>query len=118
MFIIPRAKFSKEPLKQGFLFYDKSKNRLDKIPSYSYDSDIDALYLCNVKMNYIYSLELIDCKVIIDVNSYNQIIGLEILDASKVLNVNKKVLENISMFMAKFVDEVNYHLIRLECDST
>lgn len=42
MFIIPRDKFSKEPLKQGFLFYDKSKNRFDNLPSYSYDSNIDT----------------------------------------------------------------------------
>lgn len=66
-------------------------NNLDD--EYSYDLEVDALYIEKKDDDYVYSIE-VTSKLIIDFNSTNDIIGVEMLDVSKVLKIDEKELIN------------------------
>ena len=66
-------------------------NNLDD--EYSYDLEVDALYIEKKDDDYVYSIE-VTSKLIIDFNSTNDIIGVEMLDVSKILKIDEKELIN------------------------
>ena len=81
----------------------------------SYDPDVDALYLRKQGEPIKFSISVLE-NFILDSNSGNKIVGLEILNASKVLNISKAELKeikggNVSTLSMKEFFGVKYSLI-------
>lgn len=66
-------------------------NNLDD--EYSYYLEVDALYIEKKDDDYVSSIE-VNSKLIIDFNSTNDIIGVEMLDASRILKIDEEELIN------------------------
>lgn len=66
-------------------------NNLDD--EYSYDLEVDALYIEKKDDDYVYSIE-VTSKLIIDFNSTKDIIGVEMLDVSRILKIDEEELIN------------------------
>lgn len=58
---------------------------------YDYDMDVDAFVLRKSEFDYAYSID-VTSEIILDVDSKKNLIGIEFLDASKVLNIDPKLL--------------------------
>ena len=73
------------------LFNNYYFNNLDD--EYSYDLEVDVLYIEKKDDDYKYSIE-VTSKLIIDFNSTNDIIGVEMLDVSRILKIDEEELIN------------------------
>lgn len=87
-------------------------NNLDD--EYSYDLEVDALYIEKKSDDYVYSIE-VTSKLIIDFNSTNDMIGLEMLDASKILKIDEEELINPKTMNIEITTQTNEtYLIDIE----
>ena len=79
-------------------------NNLDD--EYSYDLEVDALYIEKKDDDYVYSIE-VTSKLIIDFNSTNDIIGVEMLDVSRILKIDEEELTNPKTVNIKITPQNN-----------
>lgn len=79
-------------------------NNLDD--EYSYDLEVDALYIEKKDDDYEYSIE-VNSKLIIDFNSTNDIIGLEMLDVSRILKIDEEEFINPKTVNIKITPQNN-----------
>lgn len=76
--------------------------------SYEYDIDADAVSITQYNYNdYTYSVEASN-ELILDFDSRNNIIGIELLSASEVLEMNKKCLNNVSAVIARIISDGDF----------
>ena len=79
-----------------------------------YDYNEDILYILKREKSIVYSIDIMD--FIIDLDSNNKVVGLEILNASKNLNISKNQLKevkegNISTLTLKNAFGVKFFLL-------
>lgn len=67
-----------------------------------YDPIADAFALSREEYDYAYSIEVTN-ELILDVDSNKNLVSIEMLDASKVLNVDKELLNNPHKIIAKII---------------
>ena len=67
-----------------------------------YDPIADAFALSREEYDYAYSIE-VTIELILDVDSNKNLVSIEMLDASKVLNVDKELLNNPHKIIAKII---------------
>ena len=67
---------------------------------YEYDPVADAFVLSREEYDYAYE---VTSELILDVDSNKNLVAIEMLDASKVLNVDKQLLNNPRKIIAKIV---------------
>ena len=80
-----------------------------------YDYNEDILYIRKKEKSIVYSIDIMD-NFIIDLDSNNKVVGLEILNASKNLNISKNQLKevkegNISTLTLKNAFGVKFFLL-------
>lgn len=73
---------------------------------YDYDPRADAFYLSRKNYDYAHSIE-VTSELILDIDSNNNLVAIEMLDASKVLKVDKALLSNPQKIFAKIVPTGN-----------
>lgn len=69
---------------------------------YEYDIDADAFSLCKENYDYAYSVD-ITSEIILDMDSKKNLIGIEFLNASKVLDIEPKLLIHPKKIVADVV---------------